>query len=637
MLTILQGESMKMFKKEWAKAAGVITALLVVMGSLANMYAGAWDGFTAPERLYNKVDIDSNVPIQLEDGTIIRADISYPAYDDGTRVAGKFPVIIYQTCYGKWMDPVMIEGGPLPLLANYPFHGYIQVDVDVRGTGSSEGEFGALNHQEKKDAYEIVEWVAKQDFCDGNIGVDGFSYLGASAALTATAAPPSLKAAVCGGHPFNTYRDFASQGGMWGFSSFLWLGLELLGAQPIPPFFTPKEMTYENFLIDYNALVKRTKEYQNSMPFRIKAVKGMINGTNDWDGDGSLWGEREFDPSKIEVPTLLYSGWDDLFLLGTPRGYKGMPLAPGIKQMLIGPWTHYSMPKSVGPENESNVYDVTVAWFDHWLKGIDNGIEKQGPVTLYNKGQEEWRKYDDWPLPGTKYTRLYLRKKKSGSADSINDGSLSKDPPTRKGKDRGKIDMLNGVGSRSFAQFSGGSFPITSPGAQDQQKQEKMLLTYTTKPFDTDVHIAGPVCLTIKGSSTAKDAAWVALLSDVYPEGRSEPMTQGALLASRRAIDPDRSVFSPNGDVVEPYHWHLRETSSYVKRGNTATFNVEIWPTSWVIKKRHRLRLSIAMSDYPHLMPSMRTWKTIGRQTVHYDPDEPSFLLIPLISPDSIE
>ncbi|MEV5840228.1 CocE/NonD family hydrolase [Nocardia sp. NPDC052112] len=605
---------------------------------------GAWSGFRAPVRSFPKTFIEQNVPIPMDDGVIIRVDVWYPADESGAKAPGQFPVIVTSHCYGKSL---------LSAMADYSRYGYVVVVADVRGTGASDGSFGILDEREARDGYNIVEWAGTQPFSTGKVGVDGFSYLGSSSAKTAATRPPHLVAANFGGAPTDLYRTFLTQGGNWTSSSALWFVLELLGVAPLPFALNSNDGTIDitprNPVADIATLIARFQADGDGLPFRFQQLGRILDENQQW--DDSFWIERGTDVSQIEVPTLVYSGWADLFLRDTPRDFRSLQLGRGEKLMVIGPWTHYSLPKNIGVGNDQPLDDLLIAWFDHWLKGVDNGVDQLDPVLLWENGSERWVGNDDWPIADSSYQRLYLTGDKSGTSQSVNDGSLAIAVSAAAGQDTEVIDPTNGVCSRQTVQYLGGlpvylpisffisSFPVKEfPNIdqiapcfrKDDRANEIGVLTYTTSTMSEDVSFTGSVAVTLQGSTTAADPCWVAWLSDVAPDGTARPIGEGALVASRRKLDPARTRYAPNGDVVEPFQWHTQDNVLPVQREAVETYNIEIWPTSWRLLQGHRLRLTIDGAELPHLLPTSAAPKRLGDLTLHHGAQQSSFLSIPV-------
>lgn len=597
--------------------------------------SAVWAGYVKPLQSFQKKAIQANVDIPMDDGVRLRADIYYPALSDGSKAPGRFPVVVVDTCYGKSSYALTGYGGGATL---FPLYGYVLVVVDARGTGASEGAFTVLDKREQRDGYDIVEWAAKQPFSDGRVGAAGFSYMGTSSTMIAATNPPSLKAAVSGGAPLDIYRTFLTQGGNWSSSSVLWFLLELLGTTPLPFVIEGNELLWHDPKVEIDTLLKRTAENGNSIPFRLEQVKNLAIEKNLWDND--FWRERAVDPRKITVPTLVFTGWNDLFLRDGPREYRELGLPPGQKQLVIGPWTHYTLPKVVGQNGISNSDEMVISWFDRWVKGINNGMERMGPVTLFDQGTKQWQRQTAWPQAGTNYQKWYLSGLKSKSAQSLNDGSLLPNKPILPGIDAGLLTpLVESACSRSTLQFFGG-IPELLPEIKDlpcwksQNGRERRAYTYTTAPFTEDTQISGPIAVHLFGSSTAKDATWVALVSDVEPDGTSVSMSEGALRTSRRALDTSRTIYTPSGDVIEPFHWNTTATASYAPIGSISTLDIEVWPVNWTIKKGHRVRLTIAASDGPHLVPTTTSLDRIGLLNVHRGGlFTPSHLLLPVKRP----
>lgn len=568
----------------------VAALMLAAFVPAASAGGGVWRGFNPPSDTFPGSSVTENVPVRMKDGVILLANVTRPATAEGAPIEGRFPVVVEQTCYKKG-----VFTGP-GKTADYARHGYVHVMVSVRGTGGSGGSFNVLDQTERMDGRRLVGWAARQSWSNGKVGVTGFSYMGASANRTAETNPPALKAAFVGGSPSDIYREFMAEGGVWSKGSSMWNTLANSGSDP-------------------------------AGTFREGAFLGMESGVFNWDLD--MWRQRDVDVTNYKAPTMVYTGWEDIFFRSSPRQYRAMKLAPGRKQLVIGPWTHYSFPKSVGPGGAFDMTDMEMAWFDRWLKGKRNGITNLGPVTLFDQGVDKWKRYSSWPAKRVKFRRFYLNSKKSGSAVSLNDGSLvaGKEAGSR-GADGGLDDPTAGACSRSLSQYTAGAIPATTPCNLDQRSEEDTALTYTTRPLPKRLHLNGALALTLHGKSTASDPLWVARISDVTPDGTSVPITQGSLLASRRELDRKRTVFAPNGDPVEPFHKHTKRSSKAPRPGTAHKLNIEILATDWVIRPGHRLRLTIAGADTGHFVPSATTPEQSGESTVLTGPGRQSFLTI---------
>jgi putative CocE/NonD family hydrolase len=249
-------------------------------------------------------------------------------------------------------------------------------------------------------------------------------------------------------------------------------------------------------------------------------------------------------------------------------------------------------------------------------------VESYGPVHLYENGTGRWVRQRYYPRRDLAHSRLYL-----------SPGGLGSAPPAAASVQTGSGPPVNGLCSRNTVQWTAGLFPPGQPCETDNRAFEAGALTYTTPAMDKPLHIQGPIGLTLRGSTTAKDATWVAVLSDVDESGKSTQLTAGWLLSSRRAVDEGRSVRSKKGDLVVPFHPFTQESLLPVKPDDVETLNIEIFNTDAVIKPGHSLRLTIAQGDVPHMpapAPSLVDGAG-GRSSVHIDPANPSFLTLPAV------
>ena len=576
---------------------------------------------------YAGVATAKDVPIRMSDGATLYADVYRPANESGAPASGKFPGVLTQTPYNKQS----VSGpGDLGSLAGYNNllvrRGYVQVIVDVRGTGASEGGWDSFGEREQRDSGEIAAWLRRQPWSDGTFGTYGFSYMGVNQFFTAAGKPAGLKAMFAGIPAEDTYRDVTWHGGALD-AGFIPLWLGVVGTTKLlPPGYAASDpAAYAKLLLD------RVSKGAN---FSIEASMAPAGGELAYDGPFYRLRSPGRVVDKIHVPTFIAGGWWDLFQRGEPRLYNSLPLKPGRKQLLMGPWYHITAGDGLGEKGTPpTLQTLALAWFDRWIKGIHNGVERFGPVTLYELGKERYTTQRTFPRRDIGYERLYLRHEKSGSAESLNDGTLGRKPPAAEGSDTGDANAANGLCTRSTVQWTAAVVPPGQPCETDNRSQERTAFTYTTPAMTSDLHVSGPLALTLRGSTTARDTTWIATVTDVSPGGESTQLTAGWLLASRRALDRRRSVAARNGDLVAPFHPFTRASVQPVKPGQTDTLNVEIFNTDAVIQRGHRLRLAISSGDVPHLLqPAPALANAVGAvNTVHYGPRQPSFLTIPVI------
>jgi putative CocE/NonD family hydrolase len=343
--------------------------------------------------------------------------------------------------------------------------------------------------------------------------------------------------------------------------------------------------------------------------------------------------DENFD--KFTIPVLQVCGWYDLYAGGMMINHVGLreqagnELARDNAKIIMGPWTHPQAGMTLPPGTTNagdrdfglgsllNTAAIEKAWFDHWLKGVDNGSEHEAPVKIYVMGSDVWRDEQEWPLARTKWTPYYLHS--GGFANSINgDGTLSTELPGEGRSDMFAYDPLNPVPSMGGCNCCN---PEVVPwGVFDQRVVEFRddVLVYTTPPLEHDIEVTGPIIMHLWATTDGPDTDFTAKLCDVYPDGRSWNLCDGIVRARYR-----------NG----------RAPASLVEPGEVYHFEIDLWVTSNVFKAGHAIRIEISSSNFPRFDRNLNTGGVIGRETevrtainrVYHDPDRPSHVLLPVI------
>jgi len=262
---------------------------------------------------------------------------------------------------------------------------------------------------------------------------------------------------------------------------------------------------------------------------------------------------------------------------------------------------------------------VMVKWFQHYLQGVDNGVEDLPPVNLYTMGVNKWQTPGTWPVPGAKATPYYLD---AG-------GKLGEAKPKAPTQDTTPLLPASSPCSRMTTQWTAGQGKGT-PCETDNSTWEATQLTYTTPPLTKDTEVTGPVSANVWAELTgAKDATLVAVLSDVDPSsGRSTQVTAGFLLASQRALDKKKST------PLRPYHPFTRESQQPVTPNDAYEYRIEIYPTSQVFQKGHQIRLTVGTADTPATStPLPDLVNELGTITLLHGPAYPSNVLLPVVGP----
>lgn len=593
-----------------AIAIAIVVAAAVGASGPAGASAAEWTAYERPAEY--SVATDRDIPVTMRDGTVLRADVYRPD------APGRFPVIVTQTPYNKLV---------LGVLANRYLveRGYVHVMVDVRGTGGSQGAWDSFGESEQRDGYELIEWAARQDWSDGNVGTYGFSYMGLNQIQTAGQRPPHLKAAFPIVPMADAYRDIVFSGGQLNISFIpLWLGL-VTGTAILPPTYTLSGSSLEELLANaVDGVSTLVSHLAGAGTFQLPVVLKALTG-GDIAYDGPFYRTRS--PievaDEIEVPTFIVGGLHDLFQRGEPLLYEEIAdQAP--TRLLMGPWTHLQGSLGLGLEGDGmpSLNSIALRWFDRWLRGIDTDVEEIPKVTQYVLGEDRYEVQPDWPHPAARAERLYLR----------DDRALSEEPPASEETPESYLQQpLGGICSLSTEQWTAGLLSLL-PCDQHQRLGELGGVTYRTPPLSEDLHLSGPIAARLWISTTRSDAPLTVMVADESPSGASAGITNGWLSASFRALDEQRSR-KLDGQVIQPYHPFTRESVLQVTPGEPMPLDVEVFPTNAVIKAGHRLRITVAPSDFPHSIPPLPQLldSLAGIVSVHHDPAHRSSVTLPVV------
>jgi putative CocE/NonD family hydrolase len=589
-----------------------------------------------------------NVPVTATGGTVLRADVYYPTDPaTGTEAEGPFPVILIQTPYGKTAGAYIPPSEGLGPDANIIEHGYIEVVADIRGTGDSGGTFNLLDPVQATDGVSLVHWAAQLPHSDGNVGALGPSYLGFVQLMTAAKIGPGspLKAIfpIVAGN--DVYRDAAFQGGILDGefdAAYEALMVGVTTGNPVAE--------------DYNDPLNLAKVEQdhagNALAWQVPQTENIATG-GDEAYDQDYWqarAVRNMIPDIVAngIPAFLVGGWHDLFQRGELTNYAefqnaydglplGAPMSPGQPvtgryQLLMGPWYHLTYGQGI------NLEAIELAWFDHWLKGVPNGIDQTStPLHLDEMGANQYVDTADYPLAEATPTRYYLA---SG-------GTLSTTAPANGGGAdtivytgasspcRGSTEQWGAGAGQLASSVANGNEPC---GQNDMTSQAGPgSLTYTTAPLSSPETIAGPIDVTLYATSTTSDAEWDATIDDVASNSASTPVTSGALLGSFRALDDANTWFAGDGAPVAPFHPYTQVSAQPVVPGQVTRYDIEVFPSLDEIPAGDSLRLTLTTSDTPHLLPTPGQAKNLagGVYSVEHSSDGASFVEIPLATPSS--
>ncbi|MGI8855820.1 MAG: CocE/NonD family hydrolase [Thermomicrobiales bacterium] len=573
------------------------------------------------ERL--SLSVDRNVPVPMRDGVVLFADVYRPSGP------GPYPALLQRTPYDK-------QNGGSPFTLRAAGSGYAVVVQDVRGRFESEGRFDAFVN-ERQDGYDTLEWLAAQPWCNGDVGMFGGSYVGLTQWQAAISGHPALKAMAPAITAADYHAGWAYQGGAFelGFNLSWTMGALALNTVLRKRKEDPAaEATFQALLTGADNLPTEFTRLPLAGHDILREFAPYYDNWASHPTYDAFWADLDVSTryDTLNVAALNIGGWYDIFIKGTIDNFTGMratgPAALRDRQrLLIGPWNHGGLARGnpigdydFGTRSTGAVIDadgIQLRWFDRWLRGIENGAERESPVRLFVMGANQWRDEQEWPLARTEWQEWFLHS--GGRANSLNgDGALSRELPAGEPPDSYVYNPRNPVPTLGGGLCCNAVF--TMGGAYDQRPTEARedVLVYTTPPLDQAVEVTGPVKLILRASSSAPDTDWTAKLVDVEPCGYARNLTDGILRARYRTSMREGTPITP-GEVVE--------------------YEVDLWSTSNTFLPGHRIRLEVSSSNFPRFDRNPNTGEQPGRstemvsalQTVFHSSEHPSRLVLPVI------
>jgi putative CocE/NonD family hydrolase len=535
------------------------------------------------------------VSMETRDGVRLDADLYRPD------APGEFPVLLMRQPYGRRIASTICYAHP----AWYAARGYIVLIQDVRGRGTSAGQF-RLFADDIADGADTVAWAAELPGSNGAVGMYGFSYQGSNQLLAAAGDAPALKALAPAMIGWDLRTDWAYENGAFCLAAGLGWATQIAAENAR---LAGDEAAFQDLFA-----ASRAMPLFDPIPARPAFMERSRRYSHyfDWvdqPEDASYW--RTISPSasadaleSAGPPMLFIGGWYDSHLPGTLAGYRRIAAAGKVRaKLIVGPWAHFPWGQKLGaldfrPQAITPIDDLQLRWFDRWLKGVDNGIEQEAPVTLFDMGSNEWRQFESWPAH---QNRLFLGGSGHVALDS-RDGILAKSPGTA-GTDRIVHDPWRPVPP------IGGAFG-TPPGPIDRAAIDARpdILTFTSDPLQEEQTLAGSIVanLFVTGDMVSFDVA--CTLSRVTVTGQVLPLADGYL----------HLPITPEGPIEIP----MRATCVTLKKGEC-------------------LRLSIAGASFPAypVNPGTGQDPTRARQidaqiitlSVAYGDQSQSYLAIPTV------
>jgi len=569
----------------------------------------------------SNIVIERGVAMKTRDGVTLRADIYRPVGD------GPFPVLLQRTPYDK--------NNASDFGHRAVARGFMVVVQDVRGRYTSQGDFYTFKN-ETADGYDTIEWAAALPHSNGKVGMFGGSYVGATQMLAAIGHPPHL-AGICPVVTASNYHEnWTYQGGaleQW-FDQSWSAGLA--------------QDTANRWLRDRtNAQVASTVLPLTQFPvFNMDSVASGSELTRalapyylDWlahpeyDSYWKPWSiEENYD--QIQVPALHVAAWYDIFQGGSIKNFEGLQAHAGNEaarkgqRLLVIIGGHAGGGRKIGAVDfgpaaeEWDETNITLDWYDYLFMGKQNQFAGDRPVRIFVMGENKWRDEAEWPLKRAKAAKYSLRSNVSANSSAGN-GVLYED---------GVIFRAEGAATDTFIYDPANPVPTTGgplccdgvhePGGPLDQKLVEArpdVLVYSTPAIENDVEVTGPVTLDLFASTTAADTDFTAKLVDVWPNGFAQNLTEGILRAKFRESTTGEPKPIIPGKVYE--------------------YKIDLWSTSNVFLKGHKIRLEVSSSNFPRFDRNLNTGKDASTSadfvkatnTIYHDGAHPSALILPVV------
>ncbi|MHB1357337.1 MAG: CocE/NonD family hydrolase [Anaerolineae bacterium] len=544
-----------------------------------------------------------NVQIAMRDGVLLATTIYLPLNDSPS------PVVLVRTAYNR-------SG----LYDSYfPRHGMALVVQDCRGRYGSLGEHYPFAN-ETDDGYDTLEWIGRQPWCNGRVGMYGDSYLAATQFAAVRSGHSLLKAVTPRFMAGDCWKRAYYVDGVFSLAlTWSWLCFEVAGrtsdASAMPLLKVADLLrTLPIAALDEASGVGRVPSYRAYVEHsRYDALWQALNISSDY--------------PLYRMPALFVGGWYDNYAQEAVNSYQGVrdhapsPELAASHRLLIGPWTHGINSRSVLGEIDFGAValaenDATQRWLDCILHERDPRDFQASPIRLFVMGINRWRDEYEWPLARTRYVNYYLRA----------DGRLSPAAPSESEQpDHYTYDPADPAptlgGNHSVGPYNPGLYELAKPGPYDQRPNESRpdFLVYTSDPLAKDTEVTGPVRVTLYASSSAPDTDFVARLTDVFPDGRSINITEGVIRARFRE------------DV-----WG---TPRLMEPGTVYAFTIDLQVTSNVFLEGHRIRVDITSSNFPLWDRNLNTGNdpgsdkqmVIARQTIWHTSARSSSVILPII------
>ncbi|MGL5081085.1 MAG: CocE/NonD family hydrolase [Microcoleaceae cyanobacterium] len=489
--------------------------------------------------------IKETASMLTRDGIRLDADIYCPEFP------GEFPVLLMRQPYGRAIASTVVYAHP----SWYASQGYLVVIQDVRGRGTSEGEFYVFK-SEVEDGADSVNWAANLPRSNGNVGMYGFSYQGMTQLYAASQKPVGLKTICPAMIGYDLYQDWAYEGGAFCLQANLGWAIQLAAE-------TARRNRDE---ARYQALYQAAKmlPLDDPTPAVPELLKTLAPDSfyHDWVNHpqpDEYWHNLSPNMTDVDLPMLHIGGWFDTYLRGTLNFYKQMVShSELIQHLVVGPWAHLPWGKKVGAINygltaNNLIDDLQIRWFDQFLKGIETGILEEPAIALFEMGSNQWQEFETWPQENPKSYLLFsnglaaLREDAGILLEIIEDPVDDVDDYIDKNLSISmSLDLVSATEVKDQDQAWSESYdtfvhdpwrPVPALGGHAASPSGSFersgldgrsdILTYTSAPLAADVHLVGAGRVELYCQADAPSYDLCAILSEVKTDGSVYNFAQG--------------------------------------------------------------------------------------------------------------
>jgi putative CocE/NonD family hydrolase len=606
--------------------------------------------------------------VPMRDGVRLATDVYLPSEGE-TLLDGPWPVILERTPYGRNRPSRSERSVAEPDRAKsraevaeiFVRRGYVVVYQDVRGRYDSEGAYQKYL-DDADDGYDTCAWILAQPWCDGQIGTKGLSYAAHTQGALASAGAPGVAAMFLDSGGFsNSYQGGVRQGGAFELKQATWAYRNALVS---PEVTSDPELEAAMQAVDVHQWFREMPWQPGHSPvslapdYEAYLFEQWTKGEFDeyWKQPG-IWAEG-FHDVWPDAPMVHMSSWFDPYPRTATDNYIGLAEQKrGPVRLILGPWTHgdrsltwagdvdFGAAATLDGQIASDYWELRVRWFDHWLRGVDNGVGTEPTVQYFVMGGGSgrrnsagrmdhggrWKTATDWPIPEAVDTPYYLNASGSLTTARPGDGGAADSGLTYQYDPSDPVPSIGGT-------ITSGA-PIMVGGAFDQREGEDFfgskepyrpladrpdVLVFQTEPLSDDVELTGPLVVKLWISSDCLDTDFTAKLVDVYPPNEDYP---------------DGFAMNITDGIIRCRYRDSWAEPSFMAPGETYEVTIEAFPFSNLFAAGHRIRIDVSSSNYPHFdlnfntgePEGLATGSRVATNTVWMDPARPSHAILPIV------